>query len=140
MGVSVVSASALVLLCAVTGCSSSKKDEGDAGAPLASLDLATACAQRNAWTRPSASDCSSCVSRSQIACECVDESYVGKCSNQANARAAEADCTPTVDDCLSKCLDDCACKSTCLTGHDRCRGIVTDVESCVAQICEPSCR
>jgi len=133
-------AAALGVLVPLVACSSSKSDGADAGTTLASLDLATACAKRNAWTRESSGDCSSCLSRSQVDCGCVDESYVGKCTAQATARANEADCTSAVNDCLSKCVDDCGCKSTCLTGHDRCRAVVTDLESCVAQICDPSCR
>ena|GEM_PF-1467284 len=130
-------ASVVALVGAASGCSSSSSDPAPAAV---TLDLDASCSNRAAWQASGSPDCSSCLVKVVLNCDCSHVGYEGKCQAVSTAKLMDADCSKALDDCVSGCSGDCRCEGACYAGHDACRARATDLNSCVVQACESSCR
>lgn len=133
-----LAASAALVACGSHSSSSSSSS--------AALDVRQVCDERAAWTRTNSSDCSLCVTDAPAptcGCPTVTGSsaadVVAKCLSQAQAKGAEPDCTG-VDRCVDDCRGDCACADGCFTGHDTCRKLASELDTCILQTCDSRCR
>jgi len=124
------------LLTVIAGCSSTSSDPP----PTVTLDLDTSCADRAAWGANGSPDCSACLAKVQIACDCSHIGYEGKCEAVSIAKAKEPDCSAALDQCVAGCGGDCRCASACYAGHDACRARATELNSCMVQACDAYCR
>jgi len=104
------------------------------------LSFEESCDTMVSWPRKAELNCQTCISGAKLGCECArEEPWNAKCEALAKARSAEPDCTSQVLDCLALCSD-CACKQSCLAGHDACRAKETPLQSCLARTCGTLCR
>lgn len=111
----------------------------DPGAPSTPPPVApeTACQRKAVWT--SAIGCLDCASRVvQEPCTCNPGPANGTCFEQNKRRAAA--CDKTVTDCVLGCGTDCACLGGCYTAQAACTSASADLEGCILQTCDPSCR
>ncbi|HVH43069.1 MAG TPA: hypothetical protein VM925_12030 [Labilithrix sp.] len=104
-------------------------------------DVAKACAIRAQWTAATSPDCFDCLGASVVArCDCSTKDYAGRCSEQQNAKNAEATCAG-VGECVFKCpTNDCACVDACYASKDACRPRGAALDGCLAEVCDPHCR
>ncbi len=103
-------------------------------------DVRKACEIRATWSRAGGSACLTCMGIATTPkCSCSDPAVSGKCSEQQEAKNAEASCAGTTD-CTSKCAPtDCACIDACYAGK-ACRTFASAVDGCAASICDGQCR
>lgn len=105
-------------------------------------DVVGACNIRKAWQGALESTCLKCKTNVALApCECSPgDPFAGKCLSQSKVHNAEVDCSPTLDQCVGRCADDCACLDACYAGHDACRKAAAALDGCQADVCDSTCR
>jgi hypothetical protein len=98
---------------------------------------AAACQHKATWTTAVA--CLDCASRCvQAPCTCSPGPANGTCFDLNKKRSAA--CDTSVNDCVLACSTDCACLGRCYDAHAACAAASADLEGCILQTCDPSCR
>ncbi len=104
------------------------------------IDLHASCTQRAGWTHLATTPCSNCNARASLKCDCSHEGYEGLCETEDRAKAAEMDCSPDLSACVGKCASDCDCQDNCYVNHAKCTAVTTELNSCLARVCDSYCK
>ena len=120
---------------AAAACASKHQDP-----PPAVIDLHASCTQRAGWARLATVECSNCNARASLNCNCTHVGYEGLCETEDKAKAAEPDCSPDLSFCVGACGSDCVCQDNCYVNHAKCRAVTTDLNSCLARVCDSYCK
>jgi hypothetical protein len=104
-------------------------------------DVRKACDIRAAWKNPSAEKCGLCQGAAQRPpCGCASfAGFDGVCAEQGDARRAEPSCSDAIENCVAKCLTDCACVEACYANAPACKTVSAARDGCVADKCSAYC-
>jgi hypothetical protein len=136
-----VTRACLLLLLLAEACSSGASVPAPANGGNGVDDVEKACLASSRWQATTTSACILCrVSAPLAACSCDPNPDRGACLTQAQAVAAEADCSMAITTCIDDCRTDCGCVDGCYAGHAACKSAAAARDGCVVAVCETECK